>query len=266
MYYLYRHIRLDTNQPFYVGVGTYQDRPGLSRTKFARAYSKNRKQYWKNVASKSKIEVEILFLSHDKEFICAKEKEFIGLYGRKEDGGMLVNHSLGGEMSGLGVKPPKNELERRSMFFKKYWQENRNPRSKYVYQYDPQGKLLATHDSVRKAGASTGICYRSINRFLLGNSKSPTCRGYFFSYLPLSKVEVVEKSSAEKPLREIGSRAIKYKNIYQYDLQGRYIGEWNYIRDIVNSHPNYKSCNISNNLRGTTKSAYGFRWSLEPPK
>jgi hypothetical protein len=43
MAYLYRHIRLDKNVPFYVGIGK-------SDLNFNRAYSnKNRNTYWKNI-------------------------------------------------------------------------------------------------------------------------------------------------------------------------------------------------------------------------
>lgn len=96
MAYVYRHIRLDTNQPFYIGVG--------SDTKFLRAYNfKARNIFWKRVVEKTEFEVEILFTDLSWEEACAKEVEFIKLYGRYDlNRGTLVNLTDGGDGS-VGV-------------------------------------------------------------------------------------------------------------------------------------------------------------------
>ena len=85
---LYRHIRIDKNEPFYIGIGKEE----------SRAYSqKSRNKYWKNIAKKG-YEVEILFEDLTWEQACEKEKEFIALYGRKDlKTGILVNLTDGGE-------------------------------------------------------------------------------------------------------------------------------------------------------------------------
>lgn len=86
---LYRHIRLDKNEPFYIGIGLTEKR----------AYSKkNRNKLWKNIVSKSTYEIEILFEDLTWEEACEKEKEFITLYGRKDIGtGTLCNLTCGGD-------------------------------------------------------------------------------------------------------------------------------------------------------------------------
>lgn len=86
---VYRHIRLDTDQPFYVGIGIDEKR----------AYSKiKRNSYWKNIVNKTDYEVEILFNDLTWEEACEKEREFIKLYGRKDTGtGCLVNMTDGGD-------------------------------------------------------------------------------------------------------------------------------------------------------------------------
>jgi len=93
MAYLYRHIRLDKNIPFYIGIGT--DNNGF----FKRAYNKrDRNQYWKRIVNKAGYEVEIIFNDITLHEACEKEKEFIKLYGRKDLGnGTLVNGTDGGE-------------------------------------------------------------------------------------------------------------------------------------------------------------------------
>lgn len=91
MAYLYRHIRLDKNIPFYIGIGNDK--------RFSRANCKNnRSNVWKNIVNVTEYEVEILFVHDDYGFIKEKEKEFIALHGRRDLGkGPLVNMTDGGE-------------------------------------------------------------------------------------------------------------------------------------------------------------------------
>ena len=85
---LYRHIRKDIEMPFYIGIGL--------NTK--RAYSKtHRNAHWNSIVSKTDYEVEVLFDGIDYEYAKIKEKEFISLYKRKQDGGLLCNLTLGGD-------------------------------------------------------------------------------------------------------------------------------------------------------------------------
>lgn len=85
---LYRHIRTDKQEVFYIGIGENE----------SRAYNKkNRTRVWKNTANKG-YETEILFEDLTWEQAVEKEKEFIALYGRKDLGlGTLVNLTDGGE-------------------------------------------------------------------------------------------------------------------------------------------------------------------------
>lgn len=90
MAFVYRHIRLDKNTPFYIGVGN-----GASHK---RAYDKNgRGKLWKIIAKKTEYEVEILFDNIPLEFAKRKEIEFIELYGRISRGGILANITGGGD-------------------------------------------------------------------------------------------------------------------------------------------------------------------------
>lgn len=93
MGYVYRHIRLDSGNPFYIGISNDDD--GL----YKRAFSKEvRNNLWKKIISKTNYEVEILFEHDDYEFIKEKEKEFISLYGRiNTNTGILSNLTNGGE-------------------------------------------------------------------------------------------------------------------------------------------------------------------------
>jgi hypothetical protein len=93
MAYLYRHIRLDKNEPFYIGIG------GDEEGKYERAYNKNhRTNYWKYIANKTKYRVEIILDDLNWSDACKKEIEFIRLYKRKDSkNGILVNMTDGGD-------------------------------------------------------------------------------------------------------------------------------------------------------------------------
>lgn len=101
MAYLYRHIRLDKNEPFYIGIGS----------NISRCYTKQtRNKHWHNIVNKTKYEVEILFDDLSLEQAKQKEKEFINLYGKKSNGGTLVNIADGGDGC-WGVKATEEQKE-----------------------------------------------------------------------------------------------------------------------------------------------------------
>jgi len=85
---VYRHIRLDNNQPFYVGIGSEY-----------RAYSKHgRSNWWKKTVNKVGYKVDVLYDDLTKELACELEIFLINLYGRIDLGnGILVNMTDGGE-------------------------------------------------------------------------------------------------------------------------------------------------------------------------
>ena len=86
---LYRHIRLDKNVPFYIGIGKTEKR----------AYSKAfRNNHWKGIVNKYGHEVEIIMEGLTIAEAYEKEKEFIKLYGRADlNEGTLCNLTDGGE-------------------------------------------------------------------------------------------------------------------------------------------------------------------------
>ncbi len=97
VYYLYRHIRLDTNEVFYIGLGT-KLRNYSPSNEYIRAYSKDyRNKFWRSVVNKTKYRVEIIIELDDYELINKKEIEFISLYRRRDtEKGTLCNLNDGG--------------------------------------------------------------------------------------------------------------------------------------------------------------------------
>lgn len=96
-YYVYRHIRPDTGQVFYVGLG--KNRRDTYR--YERAYAKHDgNSFWMNIVNKlgGNYITEIMMEFNDLEECKQKEIELIALYGRRNKNiGTLVNLTDGGD-------------------------------------------------------------------------------------------------------------------------------------------------------------------------
>ena len=100
MPYVYRHIRLDKNEPFYIGIGS--DMTNKRANERAR-----RSELWKKIVAKSDYEIEILFDDITYDEAKLKEIEFIKLYGRIDlNNGTLANLTDGGD----GMINPSQEF------------------------------------------------------------------------------------------------------------------------------------------------------------
>lgn len=136
-FYVYRHIRLDKNVPFYIGIGSKPKKYDTYQQEYKRAFRKDgRSKHWYRIVEKHGYKVEILFEDSSYELIKQKEVEFIKLYGRQDLGtGILVNHTDGGDgifnmsnetrakISEASKKLLSTEEAKRkaSVFFKQMW-------------------------------------------------------------------------------------------------------------------------------------------------
>lgn len=195
-YFLYRHIRLDTNQPFYIGIGQKSFDGTTDKSAYPRAFvaGAGRSDHWRRIARKTKYLVEILLESDDREWMYEKEREFITLYGRVDLGtGTLVNHTDGGEglvnvaqeviLRALETKRKSGSLQRNREHLAKYrlpkggraeWRERR------CFLYDAQsGTFIKSFDSPKYCGEEVGRA---------GTFVSKLCRAeqiykrWFFTY------------------------------------------------------------------------------------
>jgi hypothetical protein len=93
MAYVYRHIRLDKNEPFYIGIGS--DDKG----KYERAKSKNgRNNHWHNIIACTEYRIEIMLDDLTWEEANKKEIELVAFYGRRNlNKGTLCNLTDGGD-------------------------------------------------------------------------------------------------------------------------------------------------------------------------
>ena len=145
MAYLYRHIRLDNNLPFYIGIGSDDD--------FKRSREKsNRNKHWRNIVKNTPYDIDILLDGLSWEEACEKEKEFIKLYGRSDlKLGTLCNLTEGGE----GVIGMKHSDETK----RKLIEDNRRPEKLAVCMENL--KKMQTPEARAKARANTDYSFCS---------------------------------------------------------------------------------------------------------
>lgn len=96
--YIYLHKRLDTEDIFYVGIGTKVSPNGRKRG-YERAFSKaNRNRHWKFIVNKSKYNIIIYKENLTREEANKIEIKLIQKYGRKDlKLGTLCNYTNGGD-------------------------------------------------------------------------------------------------------------------------------------------------------------------------
>jgi hypothetical protein len=176
MAYLYRHIRKDKDEVFYIGIG--------SDDNYKRANNKSRRNpYWKTIAKNYGYEIEIMIEDLSWQQACIKETEFINYYGRKDlNKGTLVNMTDGGD-GRYKSSPSKETKEKLSKFNKGkvMSQETRDKISKTM-------KIKITKDNVKKMiwakyyswniknpilDLSNGIYYKSPKEAALSKNLNP---------------------------------------------------------------------------------------------
>lgn len=114
MAYVYRHIRLDTGNVFYVGISRDEHKG------YKRMFSeKGRSEYWKNIKQKTEIKCEIYLSDISWDQACSVEKSLIKIYGRTtNNSGDLCNLTVGGE-GVVGYVLSNEQKIKRSEFAKK---------------------------------------------------------------------------------------------------------------------------------------------------
>lgn len=139
MAYVYRHIRLDKNVPFYIGISSDPE-GNYRRSKNA---TRDKSYIWRRIVAKTEYEIEIMIEGLTWEQACEKEKEFIQLYGRvNKKTGTLANLTDGGEGNyGLVVTKETKEL---------LSDINSIP----IVQYDLDGKFIKVHKGSVEAAKS----------------------------------------------------------------------------------------------------------------
>ena len=250
MYYLYRHIRLDKNEPFYIGIGKKLNSFNFWEQEYKRAYEiANRNNWWYNITSKTDFEVEIMYESDSVDEIKKKEIEFIALYGRKDLGkGTLVNLTDGGD----GIKNI-NEKIRQILSNKAKLRILKNPeyqkqlikkaleaKRKEVYQFDINGILINKFYNTVEAGNYIKSAACLVSTRCRTNSY---LKGYYWSFV-------------ENP---VFNKSKMFIPVLQQTIDGEIIKEWSDLRSIKHN-TSFNISAIHNCFTGKCKTAYGFNW------
>jgi hypothetical protein len=247
-YYLYSHVRLDTLQPFYIGIGTKSGSYAQYNTEYRRAFSfKKRNKYWNRIANKTKFEVSILLQSNDFKFIKEKEIEFINIYGRINTSGLLSNMTDGGDGT-HGLKKTQEQI------FKSAIDSTgiKNRRSKKCFQYSINGDLVNTFDSFNLAAKFLGCKKQNL---LVAKDKFGISNGYHWMDKEISKIDFLKKKTA------IPSRVYKHGKIVEMiDIEtNQIVKSFKKVKEAQHFF-NKKSSNIKMCLCGRYKTAYGYKW------
>jgi hypothetical protein len=209
---VYQHIRKDTNEVFYIGIGKT----------IKRAYSKVRTQYWHRIVNKHSYLVEVIKEDLTWEEACEIEKTLIKKHGRKDlDEGNLINMTDGGEgtpnvspetifkrgLKTIGKKRSEQYKQEQSIRlsgknnpnygkfgvnhhsfgFKQSVKSKENikmnhkkPMSRKVSQFDKKNNKLNEYPSLTEASKVTGISVGCISYCCSGKTK--TSGGYIWKY------------------------------------------------------------------------------------
>lgn len=231
-HYLYRHIRLDKNEVFYIGIGT-KSKNDIKYNKYHRAFSKcNRNQFWHNIVSKTEYKIEIILESDSRDFIIEKEKEFIKFYGRKKlKLGTLCNLTDGGD----GVITWDEESKIKHSI--------NNYRNIPISLFTKKGELIGNFTSSKVAA-----------RFLKTNHKQilEVCKGKLFTVKGL--FAFFTKDILDKNIIDLITQVVKNKE------EKRILKNLKVSKSVYNTHNRRKSvkCLNDGNIFKSKKEAASF--------
>lgn len=253
-HYLYRHIRLDKNEPFYVGIGT-KTKYDFDNFYYQRAYSRDkRNSFWKNIVKKTEYEVEIMLESSDYEFIKTKEIEFIKLYGRRNlNAGTLCNLTDGGDGS-LGLIYNESHREALRKARQKSILSGYRSTGKSIFQYDINGNFMKEWDYRKDACTNIGVG-NSILTYVANGRNNNYCKGYFWFNEYMGEMVVNQPGTT----RNYNTKVIMIdkntnEELFEFDSLTKACKYFN------------KKVNNTSNITKAIKNksiAYGHKWKLK---
>lgn len=228
MAYVYRHIRLDKNEPFYIGIG--------SDSTYYRANKKSQRNiHWKRIVSKTKYSIDILIDDLTWDEACEKEKEFISLYGRKDlNKGCLVNMTDGGDGT---VNAIIKDYQRKAVA-------------------DSNKKRVFTEeDRKRMSLRQTGKKHKEESKIKLSNSLKNSEKFKLACILNSKRLKNFKHSEQTK----INMRNGHKNPLYQKTIDGTILKIWDSARQ-VQRELGFSQANICRCAKNESKQSYGYKW------
>lgn len=144
---------------------------------------------------------------------------------------------------------PKNEYDPNTFNVEEYLVSDRVCNT--IYQYTKNGELYCEYSMV------SNVREKGFSPDCVGNScrqKTPY-KNYYWSYFKYNTAEELFKNGYGKSKR-------KYKEIYQYTLNGELIKKWNSINDVINTG-GFKKDGVRDCCTYRTNYSQGYYWSYD---
>lgn len=254
-YYLYYHLNPQTKEVFYVGIGV-----NGRAWDFVSGRSAHYKNYLKKYGNPI---VDIVLQNLTKFDACNLEKEYIAKYGRKgiDPEGVLVNKSIGGEITALGNKFSEEQK-------KKISQSKTGQKYRVV-----EGRIHGSKGKPKPKDFMNDEMRKKIGDGNRGKKHKPH-KNKGVPIAEETKRKIGEANSRPKPpgFGDIIRNLIDYKlvgeknskPIIQLDKNNNIIQEFKSIKEALEYFK--KSINnscITSCLKGRQKTAFGFIWKYK---
>jgi hypothetical protein len=220
-YYLYQHVRLDTNTIFYIGKGKKQ----LKGNVYRRAYTKNsRNNYWLNIVNMTSYRVEIL-----EEFEIEKECLL-------KETDLIIKYGYSWNNTGILCNMVKDDSEIKLLAREASIKAN----SKEVHQYSLSGQYIQSFSSINDA-----IKKYPCDIYNAASRRHSTAGGFQWRLYKKDNIDAFSRVC---------------KTVYQYSLDNTLLKEWNGTKE-PSEELSINRGAIRNCLSGIVKTAGNFKWS-----
>lgn len=162
-HYVYIHKKADSQEVFYVGIGT-RSAPEVINGYANRAHHKGRRtELYKRTIQKHGRIVELVFESDDYNLVKEIEKNLILKHGKKfNNSGTLVNFTDGGEGT-TGWKPSDEwKSKMKTIINEGYSSGSRKTSAKKLYQYSISGEFIKEWSSRTDAATYLNVSVSAI--------------------------------------------------------------------------------------------------------
>lgn len=228
---VYIHIRPDTNEPFYVGMGVIGRNLSLA----------GRNNFWENIVNKNNgvFESKIIFEGLTEEESLLKERE-VELFLRSKGYKLTNIIECGIKGRPAGLKHSKETIQKMSEYWKQYYNENPSPK---------KGIKMSKESSLKKSKAMMGKKVR------LGIKDSDETRK--------KKSKAFKKRNIDWTYRNQMVSQKRRKPILQYDLEDNFIREWDSVQEFENTTGLKSNGSICLCCQGKTKTSLGYKWKYK---
>ena len=243
-YFCYQHIRKDTNEVFYIGMGKTADYRKSELGKYRRAYTRQKRNpLWKNIIDKIEYIVEIIFKSESLEEVFAKEVELIKYYGRRDlKLGTLTNMTDGGE----GTFNKSADARKRISDSKL---GDKNPAKR------PEVRKKIGLAGIGRTGSNLGKKFSDEVRKNMSIGQT----GKIGHRKGKTHTKEAKRKNSEAHKGKISSRR---KIVLQFDLNNNFIKEFICMKDAANEVKVAVS-NITSAIKGGSKTSGGYKWKYK---